>query len=272
MFRFKEVFIILALLVETILSANLQYEACKPKYCGDNLSISYPFWIHGQHESYCGLPLFQINCTEEKPTIRVSNYDYIVHNISYGNLTIQLVDVEALDATCPTLQHNISLHDAPFQRGPNYIDLYFFYNCTSVPSESFTYPVGCATNSSRGQHSFAVFSHQLGLQYLNASSRNCESMVNAPVDIDEGTNYETLAKMSYLDVLREGFHLKWPITNNCSACEKSGGHCGFEHSNFVCFCPDQPYSRICRKGKPFQYTVLSVYSQFVFNGISHRYH
>ncbi|PIA33387.1 hypothetical protein AQUCO_04100071v1 [Aquilegia coerulea] len=237
--------IILVLLVETTLSANQQYEACEPRQCGDSLNVRFPFWIQNQHQSYCGHPNFGITC-EETPMIQVSNVDYIVRNISYEAHSVLVVDPDALEDSCPTPLHNISLNDAPFEFGPSYANLYIFYNCTSIPTDYYTYSVPCATNASNSRHSFAAFLHHMGLGYLNASSQNCQSMVNAPVEIEEGTSYENMISMSYADILREGFLLNWGVArNNCTICETSGGRCGFDRNEFICFCPDHPHSRSC---------------------------
>ncbi|KAF5189668.1 LEAF RUST 10 DISEASE-RESISTANCE LOCUS RECEPTOR-LIKE PROTEIN KINASE-like 1.2 [Thalictrum thalictroides] len=246
----KVVGILLVLLVETTLSADQQYEACEPRQCGDNLKVRFPFWIQNQHQSYCGHPGFEITCKdEEMAMIRVSNNDYIVRNISYEAYSVLVVHSDAyLDESCPTPLHNISLNDAPFEFGPRYLNLYFFYNCTSSPREYFTYPVPCATNINTSRHSFAAFLHQMGLEYLNASSQNCQSMVNAPVEMEEGA-YQNLERMTYADILREGFLLNWGVArNNCTICETSGGRCGFDRDEFICFCPDRPHSRSCSKG------------------------
>ncbi|GLJ24436.1 hypothetical protein SUGI_0466610 [Cryptomeria japonica] len=43
---------------------------CVPEKCG-SMNVSYPFWIHNSH---CGHPLFQINCTKDEDTGMLSPY------------------------------------------------------------------------------------------------------------------------------------------------------------------------------------------------------
>ena len=55
-------------------------------------------------------------------------------------------------------------------------------------------------------------------------------MVNVVVDGEEG--FGNLLHWNLKEILRKEFVLS-RTTNNCSSCEKSGGHCGFENSEFI---------------------------------------
>lgn len=65
------------------------------------------------------------------------------------------------------------------------------------------------------------------------------------MEVSVGKN--NLMNMSYGDVLKMGFLLNWN-TDHCDGCEISGGRCGFENNEFVCFCLDGPHQRTCTDG------------------------
>lgn len=44
-------------------------------------------------------------------------------------------------------------------------------------------------------------------------------------------------------------HLNGVLLLSCTECERSGGHCGFNHSEIVCFCFDGEHPKHCKNGK-----------------------
>jgi hypothetical protein len=52
---------------------------------------------------------------------------------------------------------------------------------------------------------------------------------------------------NYGEVLKMGFLMNW-TARNCSTCERSGGRCGFENNEFICFCRDRPRLKSCEAG------------------------
>ncbi|EYU40780.1 hypothetical protein MIMGU_mgv1a005995mg [Erythranthe guttata] len=80
----------------------------------------------------------------------------------------------------------------------------------------------------------------------------CGENVIAPVESFGiiGNNINNNGKMvNITEILRKGFLMNW-IASDCTTCEDSGGHCGFNSStfHFRCFCPDMPHSRSCKPG------------------------
>ncbi|KAF8369534.1 hypothetical protein HHK36_032443 [Tetracentron sinense] len=232
---------------ETLSSADRQFEACAPRDCGNVLNISYPFWISDEQESYCGYPNFEITCKDSKPILTMSDDDSIIRDIFYKNQSF-LVANEALNTTCPTPLNNFTLDRTPFNYSLNHADIFFFYNCTSVPDGEHLYKVPCASNSSH--KSVAVFVHEGGVDYWNYTSWNCQSSVSTPIDVDEDGGFEKIIDLNFTYYLKEGFLLNWTAMN-CSECEGSGGHCGFDNSEFMCFCKDQPHRRSCNDGTSY---------------------
>ncbi|KAI3960023.1 hypothetical protein MKW98_016747 [Papaver atlanticum] len=222
--------IIFIILLETVSgensTQNTTFRACEPKNCGANLTISYPFWIYGEHDSYCGHPDFQITCNDHKiPILHLSGQDYLIRDISYANQSLLVTNAAAFydEPSCPIPCRNFTVVGSPFSLNPYHIDLYFFYNCSLVPTEYFVYPITCAKNSNKSLSSYAtIIRKQEGFKILNSSSEKCES-------------------------LAAGFVLTWnsSVSTDCSACQRSGGSCGFENIKFVCFCLDGFRQKSC---------------------------
>ncbi|TQD83000.1 hypothetical protein C1H46_031433 [Malus baccata] len=102
-----------------------------------------------------------------------------------------------------------------------------------------SYPIDCASNG--GHHSFATF-HKEVVERMNYSLDSCQSSVHLPSD--GAANVDALMQMNYTEILKMGFILNW-TAQKCSNFERSGGRCGFDDNEFVCFCCDLPYVKTC---------------------------
>ncbi|KAL3748816.1 hypothetical protein ACJRO7_009970 [Eucalyptus globulus] len=210
--------VVFARLVYQAVAEDAQYEACVPLNCGYGANISYPFWISGKQESYCGYPNFQI--TSKIHTLAYFlGHEFIIKEISYTNHSILLVDALVYHDTCGAPPRNINLESTPLILSSTNADFFFYYNCTSPPPD-FTYLVDCASNSTH--HSFAYFPEEVSQEiYLYYAVSTCDYAISVPV-------YTAF---------------------NCSDCEGSEGWCGFENDDFVCFCQDGPHPQSCNDGK-----------------------
>ncbi|KAK9278444.1 hypothetical protein L1049_028009 [Liquidambar formosana] len=165
--------------------------------------------------------------------------------IFYTNHSFLLVNSALSEDSCPTPLHNISLDGTLFSYSSTYSNLSLFYNCTSEPADYLTYySVQYISNATF--HSFAIF-HKEGLSRVNYSIESCQSWVDAPVDLGADYEFESLWKTNYTEILKMGFVLNW-TANNCSNCERSGGHCRFDDNKFLCFCSDRPHLKTCDDG------------------------
>ncbi|EOY21088.1 Kinase superfamily protein, putative [Theobroma cacao] len=226
------------------LSADWHFEACMPRSCGNGPNISYPFWISEEQESYCGYPNFEITCEEKNPVLAISEDSFIIKDIFYNNNSLLVVTAAVSEDDCPTPRQNLSLDRTPFSLNLVNVNLSFLYNCEKRP-EYHTYPVSCASNASF--HSFAVF-HKEGLEKTNYSLDSCQSLIDAPVYINDDVDFASLLEMNYTQVLSMGFVLNW-TAHSCSNCKRSGGRCGFDNtSEFVCFCSDGSHPKTCNDG------------------------
>ncbi|KAM5567790.1 hypothetical protein ABKV19_015720 [Rosa sericea] len=245
--------LIVSSLSETSFAVDVHYQVCsEPKSCGDQ-NISFPFFIHGQQESYCGLPGFQLVCQNGYPILQLAGDDYRVHNISYQNQSL-VISSTALSTSnsvdCIPLVQNLTLQDDQYELAPNQKELSLLYNCnSSLVDESFSeYKIGCfeSTINETSRTNTSVLAlpgdeHQL---FHNVSDKCGSKVVVAPVG-----DYASNIELGVQEVLRRGFMLKW-LTINCRPCEVTGGKCGFDYEayGFICFCPDRPHSVRCSGG------------------------
>ncbi|WOG96325.1 hypothetical protein DCAR_0415660 [Daucus carota subsp. sativus] len=218
-----------------------QYEACVPRNCG-SLRISFPFFIVGTQEAYCGSPGFNITCVNNtEPLIRIPDYNeaLLVDEIFYDNRSLRVSNaaLRSNEGSCGAVREiarNLSVRSDHFEYA-NDSRLVLLWDCNSSNEARLDrYKVGCD-----------------GINYLvmEGNDRNlklgteaCETRAEAAVIDDEqivtGSNYST--------VMRRGFVLNWRATD-CTACKLTQGSCGFdiEHDQFLCFCPDRPHYINC---------------------------
>ncbi|KAK2632481.1 hypothetical protein EUGRSUZ_L01497 [Eucalyptus grandis] len=152
--------VIFTSLVYQALSEDKQNEACLPRNCTNGPNISYPFWISGEQESYCGYPNFEITCKEDYPVLNFSDSEFIIKDIFYANHSFLLVNaLEYQDCSCGAPPHNISLERTPF----NLMD--------------------CASNYTH--YSFALFFEEAFQETdLYSAVSTCDSAVSVPVDVN----------------------------------------------------------------------------------------
>ncbi|KAL7260405.1 hypothetical protein ACSBR1_006130 [Camellia fascicularis] len=224
------------LLSETTSCVDSQYEACVPKKCGGQ-SISYPFWIQGEQESYCGYPGFELTYQNNHSILQIPENNYTVQEIFYGNQSIR-ISVSNLGSECLPPIRNLSLEVGTFKFASSDIPyLHILSNCSlSLPGGLLDYNrISCeAKNENVWGLALAMFGNNKNLSYALGK---CETQVLAPVELN---GYDVIG--DYMEVLRRGFVLQWKASN-CNECKASGGRCGFDASSyqFRCFCKDRPH-------------------------------
>ncbi|TXG57358.1 hypothetical protein EZV62_018671 [Acer yangbiense] len=249
-------------LVSTIVSASeldSQYLACVNKTCGDGQNISFPFYIKDQQQSFCGFPGFELSCNKAgNPILRLPDSDiqYIIHHIFYNNQTLRVSNSAFWDTKSSTSgsggNHcdvfsslkNLSLpSDHQFELvGDHKTQVSVLYNCSSG-GDNRTLSDGLVSKKVdgcwNGDHDSVVALDEDDPD-LGLAKKECTELM---VALAEGYEGESTAMITRL---RGGFVMKW-TASNCSACEKSGGKCGFDNStfHFKCFCHDRPRAWSC---------------------------
>ncbi|KAL8035140.1 hypothetical protein ABFS82_12G074800 [Erythranthe guttata] len=223
-----------------------KYEACGPTTCGTDppITIRYPFHLVNKNTKFCGYPGFHITCKENKTLVyKTSHGEYIIKNISYENKSFRLVNSKVLDSKCMPRLKYFSLDRAPFFLDQYSVDLKLLYSC----DESFLkikygkYRVACDSNHSL--RSYAVLDPE---RRIKCNEMACNDCVAAPVELNGASRNMS---MDYMELLENGFMLKWEGIS-CGKCERSGGRCGFDEKNgAACFCRDRPRREDCYDGK-----------------------
>ncbi|XP_037492095.1 LEAF RUST 10 DISEASE-RESISTANCE LOCUS RECEPTOR-LIKE PROTEIN KINASE-like 1.2 [Jatropha curcas] len=244
-----------------------KFQACAPTTCGQGPKITYPFYLSQVQKPFCGYPNFDIICNDDDyPVLKISNDDYIIKDIYYNNQSFLVASASVYEEegedSCPMPLHNVTLYRTPFNISPDYIDFSFLYNCTLKPTKFLSYPITGATNASF--YSFAGFHIQELELYYNYSLESCRYLVNSPLHAT-GDFDNSIFQKNYTEILKMGFMLNW-TAHNCSSCEISGGRCGFENNEFVCFCRDRPYQNSCYGGN-FNFSAYNVHYWFYISHI-----
>ncbi|KAL9355177.1 hypothetical protein Peur_053147 [Populus x canadensis] len=225
-----------------------QFLACNPESCGDGQNINFPFYIQNKQEPSCGYPGFSLSCNNKgKPVLKLSNNEYIIHEIYYQNHSLRVSNAAVFGKSTPCIPQiqNMSLADDRFRLPSNRASLFLLYNCNSTllanDSELRNYKVDCFGENGTVSTLAMLDDDPL----LGPASDKCETGAVAPVDVYRGENVGSERML----LLERGFVLNW-IASNCSICEGSGGKCGFDNAtyHFKCFCPDRPHSRSCTSG------------------------
>ncbi|WCJ24476.1 hypothetical protein M5689_006435 [Euphorbia peplus] len=266
--NFKVVFLVVGfnfsmatILVESNISAvESKYEFCKPKNCGNGPNISYPFYVYGNETDYCGHPGFRVHCLDHTPIYKTSAADYIIQDINYERQTFRLVDLQVFtNTTCPTLQQNYSLDRSSVDFVPYHADIFFFYNCDYSVSTNYTVSSVTCNASVINRTYVALVPRDEPFDWNRTA---CELVVAAPVELDQWEINQTITNIDYKKKLSDGFTLKWiGFGYNCADCQSSGGLCGFEEENSVCYCPDGTHTKHCKDGK---FLLLLFYLSRVF--------
>ncbi|KAK7308332.1 hypothetical protein VNO77_41934 [Canavalia gladiata] len=218
-----------------------KFEACVPKTCGNGLSISYPFYIHGIQQPFCGYPGFGLTCGNNGfPILNLTNTQYTIHEISYNNESLRVSNPSFSNSNtsaCIAPTQNLTVGKYSFQFGSNQRDLLVFYGCNlaSLPEEMQQHRLGCYAGNETAS---VVGLYREDLEFLRLARDNCKGgVVSAKVeDVKEGVQ----------QALNKGFVLNWNATN-CTECASSGGRCGFDSDfySFRCYCIDRVHSAKC---------------------------
>lgn len=138
--------------------------ACSPFSCGELGNVSLPFRRQGDPD-YCGVPSYELACSDTKATIQINNRTYYVTGINYTSSSFRVIDSNLnMHSSCPLLPRLD--HQFPYPYGlkrqrysdSEFVDLFVpshevawasFFNCSqAVRIINATYrPVDCLRTS-----------------------------------------------------------------------------------------------------------------------------
>ncbi|KAK1299033.1 hypothetical protein QJS10_CPB14g00445 [Acorus calamus] len=220
----------------------LNPDPCKPQTCGGLQNITYPFWVEQSQQSYCGVPDFKLNCTEDdKAVLTVSGETYYVQNIFYNNRSVVLSNTRFFDDNCK-------------------------------PPQDLSFPPPFQLNSSTNTHIQLFEGCNSSLVGSLGLLQICPGVIAVPDDyyvnltkLVGECNYSVLAPVwsleigDYLKNLKDGFLLDWDTSMCVDGCVPSGGRCGYNipRNSAICLCQDGAYSDAsCHAGTSLAGTAL----------------
>ncbi|KAG4915217.1 hypothetical protein JHK87_052774 [Glycine soja] len=213
-----------------------KFEACEPNTCSNNQTISYPFYIDGIQEPFCGYPGFGLSCGNDGfPFLNMSNAKYMIHQIFYNNSlrVSNAVFSRSNTRSCFPRTPNLTLSDTRLALAPNQRELFLLFGC-DLHEGLQEHIIGCSEENKTG----SVVAMNRENQNLGFALMNCKGgVVNVTVEDEEGGIQEAL---------RRGFLLNWTVSD-CNKCKNSGGKCGFDTDifSFRCYCPHDTHARHC---------------------------
>ncbi|XP_044341050.1 uncharacterized protein [Triticum aestivum] len=253
-------------------AANGYPPTCGNATCG-GLTIAYPFWLNSSSASNCGYRGLGLACEGNTTLIlpAQSHHRYRVSGIDYDTHSVFLVDdveAEALNtASCPHLHFNFTIDaGSALQLTQSDSNITFFYNCKRNASWPSAVELTGCPDYNGSSYAFA------GDGYTDeASEYGCEAAVVAPVlDAHKKAMMEAPPAARYVEVLKGGFELNYsPHSEQCGACERSGGWCGYRHNQthggvgFACFCDGGPTADQCGSNKKKNVTIAVVNMIFI---------
>ncbi|KAK3425888.1 hypothetical protein EUGRSUZ_F02102 [Eucalyptus grandis] len=227
--------------------------------CGGLQNVSYPFWGLNR-PSYCGLPEFELTCQDNTVLINISNEDYRVLRID-GTSQMTVARNDYWETFCPAKFKNTTQEITnPFSYTTDTVasNLTLYYGCQATTITLATIMTSQFTCIYSGNIVTGYFLTKNVSDVVSSSSVNFSAIVSYFEDCNTSVvlaaNQSAIQEIesspsntTLVSAIDEGFGLTWTVDTKCSGCLASGGQCGRDNStgNFVCYCPDKPYSSAC---------------------------
>lgn len=234
------------LAVHAVTAAAATATSCAPRTCG-NLTIAYPFWlpVPDQQASSsslppCGPSAFQVDCRGGRASLaRSFRGAYKILRVSYADRTVVVandnVQTDGSGCPVPRIDVSASLSLAPFTASGANAQLVFLFNCTTGSSKPP--PAGFVNVTCPGAQAVVRLDPRYNTTDARAAAGACDYSV-VPVLVSPGGG---ASAGDYPRLLRGGYLLEWRASpGNCTACNASGGQCGYDSDTdaFACLCDD----------------------------------
>jgi len=186
---------------------------CPPFSCGKLRDVPPPFRRRGDPPG-CGVPSYELVCTDAKASIRIGSGTYDVVSIHYNDSTFWVVEADwGTQSSCllPRWDRHYRLYE---RRGGHSIELEpsawttwaTFVNCSRPIENKGTYrPVAClSTNSS---FIYVVISYWNGFVRAYDLEPSCGYLATTPLGGRTNGSYKDV-----VELMKEGFGLGFPLT------------------------------------------------------------
>ncbi|GJN06021.1 hypothetical protein PR202_ga23706 [Eleusine coracana subsp. coracana] len=218
------IFSLIAVLTKTAAAADQEKLICPFFTCGHLQDIRYPFRMQGDPPG-CGVPAYELVCTDGKAIIHIGTGRYFVTNISYPDSIFWVVDANLDNSSCPIPERNQYQYglesEGTIQLYPDVVTWSAFVNCSQlvgigsngvssfISSINVTYkPVACPNR----KNSFVyVLTSSYAPPFIGNMEPSCRYLSMIPlgsslVTVPDNASYEDIVKF-----MRNGFAVRFPF-------------------------------------------------------------
>ncbi|CAL4964797.1 unnamed protein product [Urochloa decumbens] len=212
-------FLLLAVLVADAEGRNHVY-GCPSFSCGYLRDVSSPFRRRGDPPG-CGVPSYELVCTDAKATIRNLSGTFNVVRISYTDSTFWVVESDwGTQRSCllPRVRHASeyeSVDGSPNRVGTTWRTWAIFVNCSQPMENNGIYkPVACLSTNSSFIYVTTSFRYPRAANF----EPSCGYLTTTPLGgpgmmVPENASYPDIVKF-----MRKGFALRFPISGGIGEC------------------------------------------------------
>ncbi|XP_037415144.1 rust resistance kinase Lr10-like [Triticum dicoccoides] len=186
--------------------------ACDPFSCGHLQDIQYPFRLRGDLR-LCGLPSYELDCSDSKATIRINTGTYFVTDINYKHSYFWVVDANLdMSGSCPLPSWDQRPYIYGIPGSDGFVELYprsvtwaNFVNCSRAVTDNSDYiPVACL----RTRSSFVYV--LIDSLYVGDLNPYCGYLAVAALG-DQSVQYSNASHGVLVETLRRGFPVWFPL-------------------------------------------------------------
>lgn len=202
---------------------------CQHFSCGHLQDVKYPFRRRGD-PPWCGVPSYELVCSDSKASIRIHNATYYVSDINYTDSSFWVMGANLNICSSNSLLHYSYPELGVFYLGGSVdfnVEVYWacFTNCSRAITNNSRYkPVACLSANDSYIYVWAD-NPRCDTGFLERSCGNLamipygRSLENASyADIKEFLRKQNASYADIMEFLRKGFSVKFPYDLNNHQC------------------------------------------------------
>ncbi|ONI31543.1 hypothetical protein PRUPE_1G319100 [Prunus persica] len=235
------VLLIFLCFVRVQVQARYHKQANCSRSCGEIQNIKYPFRLKGD-PSGCGDPDYEFSCVDDRTILEIFPGKFYVHNISYNDQILRLVDVNFANGSCSLPSGSVlsADRDVKDSRFGGFVNssrsLFRFMKCSknisSLQTAANYTRVPCLTTN--GSYLYAIYDRDY--YYHRQPQPSCSLISVAPVDFDQDIKFPSYEAI--MELLQAGFDVGWSV--ECRDCSLAGKGC-------LVSSWDQPITYVCSR-------------------------
>ncbi|VVA18046.1 PREDICTED: rust resistance kinase Lr10 [Prunus dulcis] len=235
------VLLIFLCFVRVQVQARYHKQANCSRSCGEIQIIKYPFRLKGD-PSGCGDPDYEFSCVDDRTILEIFPGKFYVHNISYNDQILRLVDVNFANGSCSLPSGSVlsAYGDVKDFRFGGFVNssrsLFRFMKCSknisSLQTAANYTRVPCLTTN--GSYLYAIYDRDY--YYHRQPQPSCSLISVAPVDFDQDIKFPSYEAV--MELLQAGFDVGWSV--ECRDCSLAGKGC-------LVSSWDQPITYVCSR-------------------------